>query len=107
MSRAKAKATPITSQSRARDQPGLRKRPARAVGGPAGWCSGARTVAAIRCESSLARALDQVLDQCVDLGPRKRSAVVGGHDVVLVALRDHLGGVGDRRLDEGRVLALE
>src|SRR5882757_4318011 len=89
MLRAYEKARPRTMKARARHQPG------------------ARSAWGISGGTSLVRHDRQVLDEGIDLLCRQRIAEVRGHDVGLVAGRDHLVRVEDRLLDEGRVLALE
>src|SRR4051794_6730296 len=68
---------------------------------------GARNAMGISGETSLVRHLREVLDQGIHLLSGQRIAEVRGHDVGLETGRDHLVGVEDRLLDEGRVLALE
>src|SRR3954451_7754588 len=77
------------------------------VNSPARNNPGARILAAIRLQSSLARDLDKVVGQRLDLLRLEGVLVVGRHDPILIALL-HVGArILDRLLDELGVLALE
>src|SRR3954453_6146076 len=79
----------------------------RRMNSPARYQPGARSFVDISWTTSSLRRVREELHECVDLARTQRTAVVGGHDALGVALRDLGVRLEDRLLDERGVRALE